>query len=387
MDEGFKVLIADDEYWTREKLRKMIEWEEYGLTLMPMAGDGEEVLARMEQEKPDILITDINMPFLNGVELLKEIQENYRDVVTFVISGYDDFEYVKGAFLAGSMNYLMKPVSKIDLVNAIIKALEIIQERRSQQEQQAQKKLELSKAASLMQDREFSQLLESREMLSAPHLAMESGMELASVSLTLVKVHNMSHLMKECGYDMNLISVKMKNRIREIVGTGALMVFNYIYRSNEFLIVSGMEKEAFIRLAEKMIQELCGWVQSPLTIVVSDPSYSLYSIQQAYVQAVSLLMTRKFTPDSCFMPSGEERASEEEVKNRFSQVQAKELQILLQSGNRKGICELVFEKAGIRRCTKEKWSYLEVRQTVKRILNILLTDAEKRLSPKELLQA
>ena len=54
MDEGFKVLIADDEYWTREKLRKMIEWEEYGLTLMPMAGDGEEVLARMEQEKPDI---------------------------------------------------------------------------------------------------------------------------------------------------------------------------------------------------------------------------------------------------------------------------------------------------------------------------------------------
>ena len=61
--EKFKILIADDEYWTREKLRTMIDWESYGLTLLEPAQDGEEVLSRMEAERPDILITDINMHF------------------------------------------------------------------------------------------------------------------------------------------------------------------------------------------------------------------------------------------------------------------------------------------------------------------------------------
>lgn len=387
MDGKYKVLIADDEYWTRGKLRKMIEWEEYGLKLLPLASDGEEVLTLMEQYRPDILITDINMPFLNGVELLGEVQKIYPDVITFVISGYDDFEYVKGAFLAGSINYLMKPVSKIDLVNSIIKSLEIIQGRRSQKEQEAKKKLELSKAASLMQDREFSQLLEHKDLLLVPQVIC-SGMDAAGLSLTLIKIHNMSYLMKECVYDMNLISVKTKKQIRDVIGAGALMVFNHIYRSNEFLIVSEIEREAFLPLIKRLMEELCKWAQSPLTIVVSSHSYSLDNIQQAYAQTVSLLMTRKFMPDSCLIVADlENQADGGEVNSRFSEIQAKELRTLLKSGNQRGINELVFAKTGIRKCKEEEWSYLEVRQTVKRVFNILLEEADKVLSPKELLQA
>ncbi len=387
MGERFKVLIADDEYWTREKLRKMIEWEEYGLELLPAASDGEEVLMRMEQQCPDILITDINMPFLNGVDLLKKIQESYRDVITFVISGYNDFDYVKGAFLAGSINYLVKPVSKLDLVNAIVKALDLIQERRSQKAQEAQKKLELSKAASLMQDREFSQLLEPKQLLPGTHITMSCA-DPAGICLTLIKIHNMAGLMKQCGYDMNLISVSIKNRIRSTIGAGALMAFNYIYRSNEFIIISDIEQDSYLPLLKHLLDELCGWVSSPLTIVASDPAYSIDSIYQAYVQVVSLLMTRTFTTDSCFIQAcRDSSANGREVKNRFSDVLAKELQALLKSGNRKGIYELVFEKAGIRHCKETSWTYLEVRQAVKRILNILLADAEKRLHPEELLQA
>lgn len=355
----------------------------------PLASDGEEVLTLIEQYRPDILITDINMPFLNGVELLGEVQKAYPDVITFVISGYDDFEYVKGAFLAGSINYLMKPVSKIDLVNSIIKALEIIQERRSQKEQEAKKKLEFSKAASLMQDREYSQLLDHKNMLLVPQVICSGmGMDAAGLSLTLIKIHNMSYLMKECVYDMNLISVKAKRRIRDVLGAAALMVFNYIYRSNEFLIVSEIERGTLLALIKKLLGELNAWTQSPLTIVVSSSSYSLDNIQQAYVQAVSLLMTRGFAPDSCLIVADpENRTDAGEVKSRFSEIQAKELRTLLKSGNQKGIYELVFEKTGIRTCKEEGWSYLEVRQTVKRIFSILLEEAEKILPPKELLQA
>lgn len=384
MDERYKVLIADDEYWTREKLRKMIEWEEYGLELLPPASDGEEVHERMEEGQPDILITDINMPFVNGVELLKAVQEQYRDVITFVISGYDDFDYVKGAFLAGSINYLVKPVSKIDLVNAIVKALEIISERRFQKKQAEQKKLEFSKAASLMQDREFSQFLERREMPYEPFATVGSEMDTVGLSVTLIKIHNTAYLMKECGHDMNLLSIRIKKRIREIMGADALMVFNYIYRSNEFIVVSELEDERMAELAQKLLEELCESAKSPVTVVISDHSYSADGIRQAYVQAVSFLMMRKFTTDSCLIRTSQTDGGE--VKSRFSEVQEKELRTLLKSGNRKGVNELIFERTGICHCKEQQWGYLEVRQTVKRVLNILLTEAEKNLSTEELFQ-
>ena len=92
-EKKYKVLIADDEYWTREKLRNMILWEKYGLEFLEPAVNGEDALQSIEEYRPDILITDINMPFLDGVQLLTEVGKKYPDIVTFVISGYDDFDY------------------------------------------------------------------------------------------------------------------------------------------------------------------------------------------------------------------------------------------------------------------------------------------------------
>ena len=134
-EQRYQILFADDEYWTREKMRRMIPWEEYGLEFLEPAVDGEDVLRKLEEAAPDILITDINMPFLNGVDLLTMVREKYPDIVTFVISGYDDFEYVKGTFMAGTINYLKKPVSKMELVNALTRAMEIIGEREQKKEQ------------------------------------------------------------------------------------------------------------------------------------------------------------------------------------------------------------------------------------------------------------
>ena len=172
----YKILIADDEYWTREKLRTMLQWEAYGLEFLEPAVDGEDVLTKIAEKKPDILITDINMPFLNGVELLNILQRDYPEIVTFVVSGYDDFSYVKDTFLAGAINYLLKPVTKIDLVGALTKALEIISGRQSEREEARKQKLEILKASSLIEDREFSRLLEREELpYSPPNVSTGTG--------------------------------------------------------------------------------------------------------------------------------------------------------------------------------------------------------------------
>ena len=91
----YKVLFADDEYWTREKMRSMIPWETYDLDFLEPAADGEDAWEKINNYQPDIFITDINMPFLSGVELLQRVRDKYPEIITFVISGYDDFDYVE----------------------------------------------------------------------------------------------------------------------------------------------------------------------------------------------------------------------------------------------------------------------------------------------------
>jgi Response regulator containing CheY-like receiver domain and AraC-type DNA-binding domain len=95
----YKVLAADDEFWSRENIRNLIPWEEYSLEFLEPACDGEEVMERIAEEKPDIILTDINMPFLSGLELLQRLQNEYPEIITIAISGYDDFDKVKGVFV------------------------------------------------------------------------------------------------------------------------------------------------------------------------------------------------------------------------------------------------------------------------------------------------
>ena len=122
-----RVLAADDEYWSRENLRNLLSWEDYEMEFLEPACDGEEVLERMAQEHQDILLTDINMPFMDGLELLSRVKKEYPDVIAVAVSGYDDFEKVKGTFLAGGIDYLLKPVGKEDLEQVIEKVTGILE--------------------------------------------------------------------------------------------------------------------------------------------------------------------------------------------------------------------------------------------------------------------
>lgn len=94
---------------------------DYAIKFLDPACDGEEVLERIKEEKPDIILTDINMPFLDGLELLKKLQTEYPQIITIAVSGYDDFEKVKGVFVSGGLDYLLKPVGKEELVRILTK--------------------------------------------------------------------------------------------------------------------------------------------------------------------------------------------------------------------------------------------------------------------------
>lgn len=252
----YKLLIADDEYWTREKIRTMIAWEEYQIEFMPPAQDGEEVMQRIETEHPDILITDINMPFLNGVELVKKIKEQYPEIVVLVLSGYDDFAYVKETLVAGAINYLLKPVSKLDLIRAVSKALELISEKEENERQTL-------KAASLLQDRELSLLIEKERIRLSVTQVTGTALDSVGCSIMLIKIHDLQSLMGQYQYDMNYLSYSIKKKLREFDQKQNLVIFNYINRSNEFLVVSELDVAQQQVLALKIMKRLKEETDSP----------------------------------------------------------------------------------------------------------------------------
>ena len=114
-----KVFLVEDEYAIREGIKKSVDWEKNGFELVGEAGDGEMAFPKILKTKPDILITDIRMPFMDGLELATLVKKELPDIKIVVLSGYDDFNYAKQAISIGVEEYILKPVSGENLLKLL----------------------------------------------------------------------------------------------------------------------------------------------------------------------------------------------------------------------------------------------------------------------------
>jgi Response regulator containing CheY-like receiver domain and AraC-type DNA-binding domain len=122
-----KVILVDDEMFARKGLVGLIPWENYGFEVVGEAEDGEEALALIEQMKPDLVITDIRMPVLDGLELIQAVQARQGKAIRFIIiSGYGDFKYAQQAVRYGVQDYLLKPIDEDELVHSLVRIGELL---------------------------------------------------------------------------------------------------------------------------------------------------------------------------------------------------------------------------------------------------------------------
>lgn len=163
------LLIVDDEAEIRSGLRSIIPWEDYSITLIGTAANGAEALDKIRYYEPDIVITDIQMPGMSGLELVRRAKEEQFDCSFVILSGYDEFEYARNAIRYGVREYLLKPISIRDLTELIQNLKEEILSRRDYHSDQLSTLRKLRKAqVSLRKQNLIPQLL--RGELSAPEL-------------------------------------------------------------------------------------------------------------------------------------------------------------------------------------------------------------------------
>ncbi|MFD2611381.1 response regulator transcription factor [Paenibacillus gansuensis] len=118
-----KAVIIDDEFWTRDSIMRLANWEQFGIVRIEEAEDGLSGLRIINEIHPEIVITDMKMRGMDGVELLQKLTDDYPFIRKIVISGFDDFAYTKQAILSKVDEYLLKPILPDELNRAIERAV------------------------------------------------------------------------------------------------------------------------------------------------------------------------------------------------------------------------------------------------------------------------
>lgn len=132
--EKIKIFLVEDEIVIRNGIKNSIEWEQEGYEFVGEASDGELAYPMILKEKPDILITDIRMPFMDGLELSRLVKQEIPDIRILILSGYDEFDYAKEAIRLGVTEYLLKPVSASKLLESLKGVSQHIRQEKEERE-------------------------------------------------------------------------------------------------------------------------------------------------------------------------------------------------------------------------------------------------------------
>lgn len=122
----YRILLVDDEEEIRQGIIYKFDWKANGFEIAGDAENGQDAIEKAEKLKPDVIITDIKMPFMDGLTLCQRIYENMPEVKLVIFSGFDDFDYAKEAIKSNVIEYILKPVNPDELISVLHKIKEIL---------------------------------------------------------------------------------------------------------------------------------------------------------------------------------------------------------------------------------------------------------------------
>lgn len=314
----YKVFLVEDEIIIREGIKNKIPWEEEGFKIVGDEGDGELAYPLIIKEQPDILITDIRMPFMDGLELCKLLKKDMPQLKIIIASGYSDFGYAQQAIDIGVSEYLLKPITSTKLMTAVKNAAAAIEkERKGKQiieqyqqlvyEKQGEKRKDFFNAL-VSKKLSFSQIIEQGEELGISMVA--------SVFRVILFQFKMPEDVYQYSNDIVQCEAKMTDALRKY--------------PNIKVIERGMDGWAFILLGEDEIQinkltdELCN-----ILIKICDNKvhyfggigrcvYRIGDIQQSFRDANSAYSLRYFESRDQFLSYNDVQSIKNQIGNRIN---------------------------------------------------------------------
>lgn len=157
----YRLLIVDDEELVREAIKEQMDWEKLGFRCVGDCEDGEEALAFVEREAPDIVLTDIGMPFMDGLELTRELSRRYPHVKVVILTGYDDFEYAQQAVRLQAVDYILKPITSAELEAVLVKLRDELDRENARRRDHERLRRQMAESLPLLRERFLERLVSS----------------------------------------------------------------------------------------------------------------------------------------------------------------------------------------------------------------------------------
>lgn len=256
-----KVLIVDDEIRLGKLIQKLIPWEELGFTDMGCCTDSLTAFHRIQEEKPDIVITDIRIPKMTGLELIEKVRELDRDVYFIIISGYSDFSYAQKAVRFGVEDYILKPIRQSELIETLKKVKSKYSAKTYAENEKEFLKKEVVSGRMNERYRLFEQLLSEPEKIKT-----EDGLEglnerycvnFRPGSFRILAIHFLHYEETNKNEMLHLLYEKLET----ILGNTILSAYDSILYQQEHmlaLLVNGDEEtlSSLVRSARKIRSEL-----------------------------------------------------------------------------------------------------------------------------------
>lgn len=243
----FKVFLVEDEIVVREGLRKNIQWEQYGFSFAGDAPDGELALPLIRQIQPDLLLTDIKMPFMDGLALSELVRKELPQTKIVIISGYDDFTYAQQAIRMGVEQYLLKPVIKEKLVELLVSLHKKMEAEQRQREYLTMFQREAQEYEAFSRRRFFEQIVTgglSVSEISETAKSMEIDLNAPGYNILLFSLSSAAYDGSAPeGYTAAL--AKLQDRVTQyFLSRGELILFRWNITTHAVLIKGGAEEIA-----------------------------------------------------------------------------------------------------------------------------------------------
>lgn len=302
----YKVLIADDERLIRITLKNMIDWQALNCEVIATVKDGVEAYRIFQEVHPEIVITDLKMPEMDGIELITKIKKESRNTQVVVLSNYSDFELVRDAMKAGAFDYLLKiTLEKEELTQIIQQVKENCEEGGSSQHEEEKNGIkELQQCMVLSKNEHIIDVKEYQKALSQPIFqAYEDFYQLA-----YFRVDNINVLYEGKFREHVRLQSSLQDLIRESISLYMKHQVIFISNHSGVILFHSAEKLRVITICNSIIRNIEQYLDVCLSITLSDVQRTLKTYDEVYMQVVQAHEQRFYKGEGVLIHTEEEDA-------------------------------------------------------------------------------
>ncbi|NMO97231.1 response regulator [Paenibacillus lemnae] len=306
-----RALIVDDESRVRKAIRLLVHWEEHGITEVHEAKNGMEAMELIPQLRPHIVLLDMMMPLKNGMDLMEWMNEHTPSTKFLVISGHDDFDYVRSTLRYNGLDYILKPVDEEQINSAVAKAAGIWHSEEEERQAAQRQNVQVNEYRPAYSERLLSALIEDEHAQAQTMRRLQDDRiipaDITGISLGVLQVDVSDQaLFQRFGNQWDLLMFALLNICNEFLQENSRgLAFRYPGVKNHIIFLMWGHPETRISLLEQINQGMENTLGRRMHFGLSSPGHSLDEIPKLYRQVNAVLGTRNLLEMNHYIHSAE----------------------------------------------------------------------------------